>query len=67
MVYAQVSNGVVQNTIEVDESTPLDLFSEGFDYLLRIDEIEDMPGIGWLFDGSDFSRPPDIPLKEPIE
>lgn len=58
MIYAQIKNGVVINAIVVDDDTPLELFSEGFDYFLRIDDINPTPGIGYLYDGNEFSTPP---------
>lgn len=58
MVYAQVSNSQVVNTVVVDETTPMDLLSRGFDALLRIDNLDVIPGIGWGYDGASFIAPP---------
>lgn len=58
MIYAQIKDGLVKNTIVVDEETPLNLFSVGFDYLLRIDNLSPVPGINWSYDGSSYSPPP---------
>lgn len=65
MIYAQIKNGQVQNTILVDENTPLDLFSEGYDHFMRIDELNPCPGPTWSYDGESFSPPPIPP--EPSE
>lgn len=60
MVYAQIKNGRVFNTIVTDETTPLDLFARGFDYFLRIDTLSSAPSIGWIYDGKKFLPPPDL-------
>lgn len=64
MIYAQIKNNVVMNTIVVDEDTPLDLFSRGFDHFLRIDLLEPRPSIGYLYNDGVFSPPPP---EEPVE
>lgn len=56
MIYAQIKNGLVVNTIVVDENTQLSLFSAGFDAFIRIDEMSPMPGINWSYNGT-FSPP----------
>lgn len=58
MVYAQVKDGIVSNTIVVDETTPLELFSKNFDHFLRIDDLEVVPGVGWGYEGGIFIAPP---------
>lgn len=58
MVYAQIKDNKVVNTIVVNEDTPLELFSEGYDYFLRIDEMSPRPAIGWSYDGEEFTAPP---------
>lgn len=58
MIYAQINNGKVINTIVVDSTTPLDLFSREYDYFFRIDLLSPMPGINWIYDGQNFSAPP---------
>lgn len=57
MIHAQIKNNVIENTIVTDENTPLHLFAQGFDHLVRIDELEKMPGIGWHYDGANFCEP----------
>lgn len=57
MIYAQIKNNKIMNTIVVDSSTPLALFSEGYDALLRIDDKTPVPGIGWNFDQESFTPP----------
>lgn len=57
MIYAQILQGIVKNTIVVDEDTPMDLFAQNFDYFIRIDNLTPMPGISWSYDGAQFSAP----------
>ncbi len=59
MIYAQIRDGIVKNTIVVDETTPMNLFSQEFDYFLRIDNLSIIPGIGWNYDGDDYIPPLD--------
>lgn len=67
MIYAQIKSDVVVNCIVVDENTPMELFSRGFDYFLRIDNLETVPGMGWGYDGAHFIAPPDQAEQEPQE
>jgi len=62
MIYAQIKNNVVFNTIVIDENSPMDLLSEGFDYFIRIDNLQPCPGIRWGYDGAEFSPPPSDPI-----
>lgn len=57
MVYAQVRNNVVVNTIVLDDLTLLPLFSEGFDACIRIDGVSPMPSINWTYIGGVFAPP----------
>lgn len=57
MVYAQIKNNRIMNTIVVDETTPLELFAANFDYFIRVDDISPQPSIGWQYDGSIFTSP----------
>lgn len=57
MVYAQIKDGMIINTIVVDEKTNLKLFREGFDELIRIDDLKQKPGPEWMFDGKEFTSP----------
>jgi len=59
MTYAQIKDGVVNNTIVLDDETLASVFSKGFDYLVRIDLLSPCPGPGWLYDGANFSPPQD--------
>lgn len=66
MIYAQIKNGLINNVIEANENTPLDLFSEGYDHLIRIDNLSPVPGINWSYDGNIFTAPiiPPAPIAD---
>ena len=64
MIYVQIKNGVVVNTIILEDEALVNKFSEGFDQLARIDNLEVKPGIGWAFDGSSFIAPPQPEITE---
>lgn len=66
MVYAQIKNNIIQNTIVVDDETPMELFSQGFDHFLRIDDLDEVPGIGWSYADDAYTRPPE-PVEMPVE
>ena len=55
MIYAQVLNGIVQNIIILNDESLIPLFLEGFQYIIRIDDINPIPGIGWFYDGVNFT------------
>lgn len=65
MIYAQIVNGVVVNTIILNDSSLLYLFlndpttESPFDYVLQINNLYPRPGINWTFDGIIFSPPID--------
>lgn len=67
MVYAQITNGIVQNTVILEDASLESLFSDGFDYFIQIDNLNPQPGIGWGYDGTNFSMPapaPALPLNQ---
>lgn len=67
MVYAQISGNIIRNTIVVAEyESNLDLFLEGFDHLIRIDNLSPTPGIGWSYQDENFNPPPPEPAP-PVE
>lgn len=63
MIYAQIKNGTVMNTI-VCAGTPASALAVGFDALIRIDNLSPTPGIGWSYNGSTFAAP--VIPPEPI-
>lgn len=61
-----IKDGVVVNAIAVED---IDKFREEspeyckqFDYIVAAERKAGSPGIGWLYDGKEFSAPP--PIKE---
>lgn len=64
MIFAQISNKKIVNTIELEDDSLLNLFkidpSTGmdFDCVLQIDTIDPLPGIGWSYDKGIFIAPP---------
>lgn len=65
MVFAQVKDNIIQNTIKLDDLTLLPLFQinprtgEEYDMVIRIDMTYPQPGIGWTFDNVQFNPPPE--------
>lgn len=59
MVYAQISEGVIQNRIVIDDPDIVQYFLEGYDYIIRVDDLDPEPQMGWLYDGMVFSPPPE--------
>lgn len=54
MIYAQIKNGIIENRIVLDDPKLEPLFLEGFDFLVRVDNLEPQPNIGWTYDGVKF-------------
>lgn len=57
MIYAQIKDGVVSNIIVLNDEQYIPLFSQGFDELLRVDQLLPYPSPGWTYDGQDFFPP----------
>lgn len=60
MKYAQIKDGVVSNVITLTQEeidAGIDRFKEGFDELVDVSERDPMPGVSWLYNGSEFSEP----------
>lgn len=62
MIFAQIKNNIVQNTIVLKDDSLLPLFNndpqgDPYDYVLQIDLQYPQPGIGWTFDGIKFFAP----------
>lgn len=58
MVFAQIRDGTIQNVIVLNDPSLEHVFVGGFDALVRIDNLDPVPQIGWLYDGQSFSMPP---------
>lgn len=65
MIIAQIKNNIVLDTIVVDDLSLLPLFVDDlitdlpYDNLVRIDTLDPRPGVGWSYNGTTFSPPPD--------
>jgi hypothetical protein len=57
MIYALIKNGFVHNCIVINELSAVELFEPLNDYVIRIDELSPVPGIGWAYDGESFTAP----------
>lgn len=65
MIYAQINNGVVKNCIVIEDDTLIPLFKSGFEYFIQIDILNDIPGLGWAYDGQSFVAPQIIDEPNP--
>ena len=56
MIYAQISNNIIVNTIELDDATLVPFFSRNCDFCLQINNITDINGntiaIGWFYNSN---------------
>lgn len=57
MIYAQIKDGVIINNIVLDDPTLVSTFETGYDFLIRVDQLDPMPGPDWTYDGTNFSPP----------
>lgn len=66
MIFAQIKDNVVRNCIVLEDADIQELFLVGYDYLVRIDEIDPRPGPKWTYDGENFVPPPPDNDYEPL-
>jgi len=69
MIYAQITNNKIVNTIMLDDASLLPLFSTDqngnpYDSVVQIDNIVPQPGIGWTFNNVNWSPPPAPPAAQ---
>ena len=62
MIYAQITNNTIMNTIELNDSSILYLFNKDpngnpYDSIVQIDNLNPQPGIGWTFDNVNWNPP----------
>lgn len=56
--YAIINSNVVENVIVADSAFAIQYKIDfNHQYVIRIDNLDPIPGIGWLYDGSSFSQP----------
>ena len=63
MIYAQILNNKIVNTIMLDDASLLPLFSADqngnpYDSVVQIDTLSPQPGIGWTFNNVNWCPPP---------
>lgn len=58
MIFAQIKNNTIMNTIDLEDITLVPLFKAGFDSVIQIDNLMPQPGIGWTFDNVNWDAPP---------
>lgn len=61
MIYAQITNNLIVNIIQVDDITVVPLFTVGYDACIQIDNITPQPAIGWSYDGTNFTNQVALP------
>lgn len=54
MTYAIISNSFVVNIIVVDNHNQLSQYPQPYDSAIEIDALPIIPGVGWIYDGSNF-------------
>jgi hypothetical protein len=64
MIYALIKNSLVVNIISGNQDF-ISKISSRFDFVVRIDELETKPGIGWSYDGVNFTIPTEAPAPTP--
>jgi hypothetical protein len=55
-IWALIANSEVKNTIVCDAGFAASILPE-WDFVVRIDELDPRPGIGWSYDGETFLAP----------
>ena len=58
MYWALIKNGIVINTIVADAKF-IDLIKDQYDFCLELEHQPGGPGIGWNYDGQNFTPPAD--------
>lgn len=63
MIFAQIKNNMIVNTIVINDVSLVPVFTTGFDYCIEIsslntsDPLVIIPSIGWTYDGTTFTPP----------
>lgn len=59
MVYAQIKNNIIVNTIILDDTSLTSVFAAGYDYFIQISTSPGSPAIGWSYNSTNntFSAP----------
>jgi hypothetical protein len=56
MQFAVINSNVVENVIVADQDFA-DLIAPNNQFVVRIDNLSPVPGIGWSYDGANFTQP----------
>jgi hypothetical protein len=69
MIYAQITNKIIINTIVLDDASLVSLFETDqngnpYDSVIQIDNIVPQPGIGWTFDNISWNAPITAPQAQ---
>lgn len=64
MIFAQIKNSIVQNIIVVNDESLIPMLSEGFDEVIRVDQLGQYPGPRWSYDGENFTAPTEEVYEE---
>jgi hypothetical protein len=69
MIYAQITNKIIINTIVLDDASLVSLFETDqngnpYDSVIQIDNIVPQPGIGWTFDNISWNAPSTAPQAQ---
>lgn len=64
-LFALIKNGLIENVI-VAEQAFADQMKPKFDHVIRVDELDPLPGIGWSYADGAFTppAPPEPPVEE---
>lgn len=73
MIFAQIKDNVIINTIVLEDYSLLKYFKndpitgEPFDWIAQVDATYPQPGVGWAFDGVKFNPPEEPTMIEEEE
>lgn len=57
MIFAQIKENIVCNVIVLDDMDLISHFAESLTYIINITDMIPQPGIGWSYDGENFTAP----------
>lgn len=56
MIYAIINNNIIENVIVADADFAA-MIANQHQYVLRVDNLDPQPAIGWTYDGQNFIAP----------
>lgn len=66
MIFAQLKNNIIENVILLNSEEDAEAFLGSYDAIQRIDNVDPVPQIGYIFNGEAYSAP-EISIDEQIE